>query len=32
MVHEEGWQLVVTATGNIVALTPDRFAFGAVPP
>jgi len=32
MVHEEGWQLVVTAEGNIVALTPDRFAFGAVPP
>ena len=32
MVHEEGWQLVVTAKGNIVAMTPDRFAFGAVPP
>ena len=32
MVHEEGWHLVVTAEGNIVALTPDRFAFGSVPP
>jgi len=32
MVHEEGWQLVVTAEGNIVALMPDRFAFGSVPP
>jgi len=32
MVHEEGWQLVVTADGEIVALTPDRFAFGSVPP
>jgi len=32
MVHEEGWQLVVTAAGNIVALMPDGFAFGAVPP
>jgi hypothetical protein len=32
MVHEEGWQLVVTADGNIVALTPDQFAFGSVPP
>ena len=31
-VHEEGWQLVVTAGGNIAALTPDRFAFGPVPP
>jgi hypothetical protein len=32
MVHEEGWRLVISAEGNIVALTPDRFAFGAVPP
>ncbi|HEX3508065.1 MAG TPA: DUF222 domain-containing protein [Candidatus Dormibacteraeota bacterium] len=32
MVHEEGWQLVVSARGNIVALMPDRFAFGPVPP
>jgi len=32
MVHEEGWQLVVTAEGNIVALMPDGFAFGTVPP
>src|SRR5476651_1792052 len=32
MVHEEGWQLVITAGGEIVALTPDRFAFGSVPP
>jgi hypothetical protein len=32
MVHEEGWQLVVTADGEMVALTPDRFAFGSVPP
>ncbi len=32
MVHEEGWQLVITAEGNIVALMPDRFAFGSVPP
>jgi Domain of unknown function (DUF222)/HNH endonuclease len=32
MVHEEGWRLVITAAGNIVALTPDRFAFGSVPP
>ena len=32
MVHEEGWQLVVTAGGNIAALTPDRFVFGSVPP
>jgi len=32
MVHEEGWQLVVTAEGNIVALMPDGFAFGAIPP
>jgi hypothetical protein len=32
MVHEEGWQLVATAEGNIAALTPDRFAFGSVPP
>ena len=32
MVHEEGWQLVVTAEGNIVALMPDRFAFGSLPP
>jgi len=32
MVHEEGWQLVITAAGNIVALMPDGFAFGAVPP
>ena len=32
MVHEEGWQLVVTAEGNIVALMPDRFVFGSVPP
>jgi hypothetical protein len=31
-VHEEGWHLVVTAEGNIVALTPDRFVFGSVPP
>jgi len=32
MVHEEGWQLVITAEGNIVALMPDGFAFGTVPP
>jgi hypothetical protein len=32
MVHEEGWRLVISAEGNIVALTPDRFVFGAVPP
>jgi len=32
MVHEEGWQLLVTAEGNVVALMPDRFAFGSVPP
>ena len=32
MVHEEGWHLVVTAKGNIVAMTPDRFAYGSVPP
>src|SRR5450631_306987 len=32
MVHEEGWQLFVTAQGNIVALMPDRFAFGSLPP
>jgi hypothetical protein len=32
MVHEEGWRLVISAGGNIVALTPDRFVFGAVPP
>lgn len=31
-VHEEGWHLVVTAGGNIAALMPDRFVFGAVPP
>jgi hypothetical protein len=32
MVHEEGWRLVISAGGSIVALTPDRFVFGAVPP
>jgi hypothetical protein len=32
MVHEEGWLLVITADGQLVALTPDRFAFGSVPP
>ena len=32
MVHEEGWQLVITADGEVVALTPDRFVFGSVPP
>ncbi|HEY8815878.1 MAG TPA: DUF222 domain-containing protein, partial [Candidatus Dormibacteraeota bacterium] len=32
MVHEEGWQLVITAEGNIVALMPDGLAFGSVPP
>jgi len=32
MVHEEGWLLVITAEGNIVALMPDRFVFGSVPP
>jgi hypothetical protein len=32
MVHEEGWQLVITDGDKIVALTPDRFAIGSVPP
>jgi hypothetical protein len=32
MVHEEGWQLVITADGEIVAMTPDGFAIGSVPP
>jgi len=32
MVHEEGWQLVITAEGNLVALMPDRLAFGSIPP
>ena len=32
MVHEEGWQLVITPEGDIVAMTPDQFAIGSVPP
>jgi Domain of unknown function (DUF222)/HNH endonuclease len=31
-VHEEGWQLGITPDGDIVAMTPDHFAIGSVPP
>src|ERR1700693_146068 len=31
-VHEEAWQLVIAADGDIVATTPDQFAIGSVPP
>jgi hypothetical protein len=31
-VHEEGWHLGITADGDILAMTPDGFAIGSVPP
>jgi hypothetical protein len=32
MVHEEGWQLVITAEGDIAAIRPDLLPIALAPP